>query len=155
MNLKSLALAAAIAVGVAPVFAADQPMVDLSSGFASFTGTSPILDGGDDVISFVNLAAGAYNFVLTISGQKVPNLAASFATQTVNVSQFGMTSFFGFLESSGSTPFALTLSGAPGAGAQYSGELSVTAVPEPESWVLMLAGLAGMGFVARRRRPQK
>jgi hypothetical protein len=29
--------------------------------------------------------------------------------------------------------------------------LKVTAVPEPTTWALMLAGLAGMGFVARRR----
>ena len=32
------------------------------------------------------------------------------------------------------------------------GASPVTAVPEPETWALMLAGLAGVGTVARRRR---
>ena len=38
--------------------------------------------------------------------------------------------------------------------ASYSGGINVipTAVPEPESYALMLAGLAAIGFIARRRR---
>jgi hypothetical protein len=33
-----------------------------------------------------------------------------------------------------------------------AGVAGVAAVPEPETYVLMLAGLAGVGFMARRRR---
>ena len=32
--------------------------------------------------------------------------------------------------------------------------IGVTAVPEPETYMMMLAGLGAMAFVARRRRPQ-
>ena len=31
---------------------------------------------------------------------------------------------------------------------------NVTAVPEPESYAMLMAGLAGIGFMIRRRRPQ-
>ena len=33
----------------------------------------------------------------------------------------------------------------------YSGELTVTAVPEPETYAMLLAGLGLMGGIARRR----
>ncbi len=38
------------------------------------------------------------------------------------------------------------------AGGIYTGAISVTAVPEPETYAMMLAGLAALGFLARRRQ---
>jgi hypothetical protein len=38
------------------------------------------------------------------------------------------------------------------AGGIYTGAISVTAVPEPETYAMMLAGLGALGFLARRRR---
>jgi hypothetical protein len=35
--------------------------------------------------------------------------------------------------------------------AAYSGNISIAAIPEPETYVMMLAGLMAVGFVARRR----
>jgi PEP-CTERM motif len=37
------------------------------------------------------------------------------------------------------------------AGAAYAGSISVTAVPEPETYAMLLAGLGLMGAIARRR----
>lgn len=38
-------------------------------------------------------------------------------------------------------------------GSVYTGEINVTAVPEPEAYAMMLAGLGLIAFVARRRKP--
>lgn len=37
-------------------------------------------------------------------------------------------------------------------GGSYSGTLSVSPVPEPETWAMSLSGLAAVGFLAARRR---
>ena len=151
MNLKAFALAAGMACAISPAFAADQ-VIDLSSGSASFIGSGPLLDGGDDLISFVNLAAGSYEFVFTLSSQFITGLAASIDGQAATVNNFGVASGYAYLESSGDAPFTLTISGLAGNRAKYSGELTVTAVPEPQTYAMVLAGLCVVAFLARRRR---
>ncbi|MDI1298128.1 FxDxF family PEP-CTERM protein [Methylotenera sp.] len=61
---------------------------------------------------------------------------------------------FGFLEGTlGSGMYSLHIAGtATGPKASYAGTLSVSPVPEPETYGMMLAGLGLMGFVARRRK---
>ena len=38
------------------------------------------------------------------------------------------------------------------AGAIYSGDVTVTAVPEAETYAMMVGGLGLLGFMARRRK---
>ena len=53
------------------------------------------------------------------------------------------------------TPLVLTLTGTTSkSSALYSGELSVAAVPEPETYAMFVAGLGALAFMARRRRQQ-
>lgn len=153
MKLATVAAAAALTLGAAGAFAADQS-VAFSGTTASFaSGTTNVLQGGDDVISFTGLAAGTYDFLLTISAQYVTLNAVSLNGVAGSINPITSKITFASVEGIGQSPFTLTLTGTKNSDrAQYSGELSVVAVPEPESYALMLAGLAVLAFVARRRR---
>ena len=49
--------------------------------------------------------------------------------------------------------YAFVVSGSPvGSSGSYSLDASITAVPEPETYAMMLAGLGLLGFAARRRK---
>jgi hypothetical protein len=152
MKLKMLALAAALSLASTPALATNL-VVDLSSGTASFIGQSIILDGGDDEITFINLAAGTYDFLLSLSSQNILGLTATLNGQPATITELGLFSFAS-LDSQGDSPFTLVLTGTAGARALYSGELAVTQIPEPGTLALLAAGIggiAGMGSSLRRK----
>ena len=156
MHWKNIAAAAATAgaaffASIAPAMAADQS-VTLAGGNGSFVGTAPLLDGGDDIISFLGLAPGAYMFDFSLSSQSANISSVTVNGQSATQLGLGVFQFFG-LSSVNSSPFMASIIGSGGANAAYSGEMHATAVPAPESYAMMLAGLVGIaGFVHRRRR---
>lgn len=140
-----------LALGSTKTFALDQS-IDLSSGYASFIGASPLLVGGDDVLSFTGLATGIYNFDFSMSSQRATITSVLVNGQAATGTGFGVYRFFG-LSSVDTSPFIVQIFGTATTSSLYSGELQVSAVstvPEAGTYILMLVGLGMFGFAARR-----
>jgi hypothetical protein len=54
--------------------------------------------------------------------------------------------------SAGAHSLVISGTGISGASASYGGNLVATPVPEPGTFMMMIAGIAAMGAVVRRRR---
>lgn len=123
---------------------------------------------GQDVISF--LVDSSFSGSATTIGAKIwGNGWHSFSTSlwndtgsladgtvTGDPGSGGWTSIFSFspLTASGS-PYYIHIDGITKEGsshATYSGTLTLSPIPEPETYAMILAGLGLMGFIARRRK---
>lgn len=146
-RITTLAAASLALLGTAQ--AADQ-VIDLSSGQASFIATGPILAGGDDVLTFVGLPPGLYDFTFSISAQFIGGFGGTVNGTPFSVASLGPISA-GAAFGVDTAPFTVVITGTPlSAFATYSGE--ITAVPEPSTWALFAGGLAFVAGVAMRRR---
>ncbi|TYQ17586.1 UNVERIFIED_ORG: putative secreted protein with PEP-CTERM sorting signal [Zoogloea ramigera] len=150
--LAAASFSAAAADQSVPVFV-NPTNGDQNHFNGQFTPTDGILSGGSDVITLTGLAAGWYNVVVTISSQ---NLSFNSVLSNLNGTKGTFDNYgkysFGYIASTDKAPFVLSLFGTANSGATYSGDITVTAVPEPETYGMMIGGLALLGFMARRRK---
>lgn len=137
------------------------------SFFGAGTTANPWLstNTATDTVSFTNFTGGVGALGGNFFGSNISGLFAAGSvtlsatdadgtvTQTITDATTG--SFLGFVSSTGVLTGATLVSVQPTTGFLWPTVDNLTlaaAVPEPETYGLMLAGLAFIGFVARRRR---
>ncbi len=166
MNLKRLFVTAALACTAGAALADPPPVTLTPSGGGLFSGAFTQMVDGLFIDTFTFLPATFAGLVsVTLSSVSGP---VSFFTASLNDHDF---SFFPEVDGpafsfsatvTADAPLTLTVFGAvlagdgnPGGAGSYHGTInaaSVAAVPEPETYALMLAGIAAVGWGARRRR---
>jgi hypothetical protein len=152
MKIKSLFAASAIALASVSSFAGSATFAGGSATIANDAFGAP--GSFTQIITFSGLSTGTYNILGNISGQNL-----SFTSVTLDAALWNITNIafpqanFGIalLAVTASQPVTLTVKGTSFASAHYNGTISVTPVPEPESYAMLLAGLGLMGAIARRR----
>ncbi|MRW93066.1 PEP-CTERM sorting domain-containing protein [Duganella sp. FT80W] len=156
MKLKHFVAGAVLAGASFGAFAGDQT-IDLTGitlgktySWTALEGDG-ILSGGKDVITFSGLT-GTYKISVTVSAQEPLTLSTLSNLSGVAGSVVNGEYVFYSSKYTGLSPYVLTLVGAAnGTDADYSGTFKVTAVPEPETYAMLLGGLALVGAVARRK----
>ena len=147
------------------VYTQDQPFADIPKGGVfggNFLAAGPtsgapatlsFLSGGVGFISFLWGSPDVYNkLTVTSTGgftQVFDSTNITFASTNGNQAYSQYVQFTGL---NGGKITSLSFNNVPAQDAFESANFSVTPVPEPETYALLLAGLGAVAFVARRRR---
>ena len=168
MKLKSIvaavAVAATLATGASTALAATSTLTfigntasfgsNVSGSFSdtynfslsedSFAGVSAT----SVALKFTGFDVGAItSFAAMLDGNALTSTTSSFA----GVGFTGLVSLLAGGKTLASGSHALVVSGFAPDGASYGGNVTISPVPEPETYAMLLAGLGLIGAIARRR----
>lgn len=171
MKLKSIAAAAAVVAFASGAYAAGGSLGTLDPGDSVTFGdsvTGAFTDiwtfdlSADSVVAasvtnveltvFSNVTGGITDFAGKLNG--VDMVLTTIPTDNPPVTISVLVLSGAGLLSAGSYTLEISGSGITGPSASYGGNLTVSAIPEPETYAMMLAGLSAIGFMAARRRRQ-
>ena len=149
----------AVAVGVPTSFGGFAPLGDFTDNFLfslpdnggsgySVANFAPVGLGGVFNTTFAKLMLFSNPDGMLFSGDE------TFLTESVGTSASSLS--LSFAGTSAGNYYLKVIGEANGtSGGLYTGAISVTAVPEPESYAMLLAGLGVMGAIAMRRNKRK
>ena len=168
MNLKKLAASATFALAVSGAFAQEAAPIQIvlnPSGPSTFAATFQRSVTGFFLDTF-DFTPASFSGLVSVSLRPVSGPVNFFSALLGNdgfgfLPENGLTTFDFQSNLSAASPFELVVLGFAGdadilaaAPAVYSGTITaqaVAAIPEPETYALLLAGLAVLGAVGRRR----
>ena len=149
------------------IYNSDLPFADIPAGAVfenNFLSAGPGPDNAEPTTLHINGAGTAYLSFLWGSPDDYNTLTVMstgggspqvFSVASLGLPGDGNQSFSAYVQFMGVGTDLITdliFSNSPPINAFETANYSVTAVPEPETYALMLAGLGVMGWVARRRR---
>lgn len=169
MNFKKTGVALAIAVSALAAGSVQAATVNAGTISGSYSTVFNVAQGVSfaDTVNFSiaspsTLTGTAASLKLNFGSLSLLDIAGLTVNVWNNSHPFGTTNFGSFAGGTGSYTFNLPTAGdyhvditgtATGAfGGTYAVGLQVAAVPEPETYAMLLAGLGVMGAIARRRK---
>lgn len=165
MKLKSALLSAILVTGLPCAFAEDiaVPLISGPAGLSSagFSVTHALGGTFIDTFSFTPSVPLSLVDASLITNAFNATQDVNFSSATLNGTALTLSPSGGTLETGALSPTALsgdlvlTVIGFAGGNASYAGTLNVSPVPEPETYGMMLGGLAVLGLIARRRKQGK
>lgn len=157
MKLK-FAVASVLAVASMSAFADNQTLTVSTDAVTEFDSVGTLFaNNGVDTLTFGGVTPGVYDIVITLSGQNLNWNAAETTLNGVTGALDASVGKFKFLgiEATTNSPFVLNLAGqALNSKAWYSGEVNISAVPEPSTYGMLIGGMGIMAFLARRKSKQ-